>query len=290
VPRTSLCSSGGLFKLRCHCHSTKQCARWATVFSSRSETFSGDERGILSAGDACDIFAEVVWRDRVYGALLGDIKAGYETFLSQHGAEAPRTPIRFCRDGEVLVPVPDPPPPACDTTEQVVEAARRWWVEPSDIVSRVGAEARIKELELENAALQSFIARLQCELTNEAAAAKATGTALGPLQNRDGAHQPTVKIIQRYSSAPAGEFHVGAAQQDVCVLAEPPSSAPATPRGGDVTPSNASSASLEDAWRVMKRPSPLFERPPHVPALDLSQLMHLLDDEDTASASFRYPG
>lgn len=151
---------------------------------------------MLTGLNAEQLFEEVIIRDHTFGSLLQEIKAAYDSFLSDHGVSIPEDAVGIvgpgagassaARSSAPIRPPVTPPeirarPPSEHSEHAIDRARRRWMIElEEDLTVRRDDSKESSELERENAALRRLVKRLRVDLAAENGSAAKVPAAKAP--------------------------------------------------------------------------------------------------------------
>mmetsp|Transcript_34866 Transcript_34866/g.63491 ORF Transcript_34866/g.63491 Transcript_34866/m.63491 type:complete len:579 (-) Transcript_34866:39-1775(-) len=248
----------------------------------RQASYAGRSASPARNLSASFLFDEIIRRDRTYGQLLLEIKAGYETFMADRGVNCPPNTLINLEEVSESHVVPEVTARSTEAqtetgaAEVAVEAVRRPWIEEAEgsatdraggnSTSRRRAPAKVRKLEKENAALRELVRRFRGELNGE--------IMMPPLA--------LSSIASIKDEKPEAQAHESASE----------ASTDRTQDNADIEPSGIQAEAVRavnaalSAWSskeplafaaLGRGPS---ERPSHVPALDFSALMELLEYDE----------
>jgi len=273
------------------------------------------EEQVLTGLSAEELFEQVIRRDNTFGSLLQEIKVAYESFLGEHGVAIPSDPIAIAGPSTSVAartqPQPDAVPPTppdvrSNHAELAVDAARRrlWKEMQEDMTARNGDEVEeCDALERENAALRKLVKRLRVDLVaesemlegeaivKEAKPRRRPDASWGPPPRKDAVSAGGSKVPKALglTALPATTTGIPAATASASMptLAIDIEYASARSEGSSTVSGGGSCEVLNTTpWclpearkRMVASDSDQMIRPSGIPALDLSRISWLIDEE-----------
>lgn len=240
------------------------------------------------------LFEELIDQDTIFGAVLRDIRCGYEDFLAHHGVDIPRAleQASAAQAKFTAAMTADMVPEASigcegvedtDAAEVAVDAARRPWHEPQGATARCAA-AKALALERENAALRALVQRVRADDVFTVVRPPSASTGRRPPQGTG--HRPPVSSASSLAkrptsasrSASTGSLDPASAAVECSQVRSRPglgavSSSAFASAGAILSPalvSRTARAESKESWHVQRLPP--THRPPFVPPLPLDRL------------------
>eukprot|EP00928_Gymnodinium_smaydae_P074199 TRINITY_DN57267_c0_g1_i1.p1 TRINITY_DN57267_c0_g1~~TRINITY_DN57267_c0_g1_i1.p1 ORF type:complete len:394 (+),score=78.11 TRINITY_DN57267_c0_g1_i1:24-1205(+) len=155
------------------------------------------------------LFDEMIRCNPTYGALLSEIRKGYDDFLRDHGAALPDDHLAF------LAPDQESPSPAeldleheadMSFAEVVVDAARRSMLDlgDADTCSSSACEPSVHVLERENEALEALARKLRAEIADISPPARSKAFAADADESPLSARSSGSSDCGHFAAAPLG--------------------------------------------------------------------------------------